>query len=450
MADHKTVGDFIQTFVPWPPPGKKDRIRLHTLVRIRWVAVAGQLNALVVVHYFLGYPLPIVPALVLILASGLLNLTIISGQISGHPLQTWLSDGKAAIQLGLDTIQLSLLLFLTGGLINPFAVLILAPITISATVLSRRSTIILGILSITCISLLAFWYLPLPIPPEIFYIPPVYITGIWAALLTAIILLATYNWYLAESGRRMSQALADTQTALAREQRLSAMGGLATAVAHELGSPLNTISVVAKEINNDIPDDSPLAEDVSLLVSQSERCREILAALAQRPKDSEKSVLHSLPISGIVAAATEPYMNTFVDVVLKNKAEDSAPGEAASSEPLIKQSPEFIHGLGGLVHNAVDFANKRVVVLTRWDDTEVTVEMLDDGPGFPQYIIQRLGDPYLSTRSSAEGHMGLGIFISQTLLGRTGAVLSFSNRQNGGALVTVKWPRWRLKRLGTS
>ncbi|MDP6031306.1 MAG: ActS/PrrB/RegB family redox-sensitive histidine kinase [Alphaproteobacteria bacterium] len=450
MADHKTVGDFIQTFVPWPPPGKKDRIRLHTLVRIRWVAVAGQLNALVVVHYFLGYPLPIVPALVLILASGLLNLTIISGQISGHPLQTWLSDGKAAIQLGLDTIQLSLLLFLTGGLINPFAVLILAPITISATVLSRRSTIILGILSITCISLLAFWYLPLPIPPEIFYIPPVYITGIWAALLTAIILLATYNWYLAESGRRMSQALSDTQTALAREQRLSAMGGVATAVAHELGSPLNTISVVAKEINNDIPDDSPLAEDVSLLVSQSERCREILAALAQRPKDSEKSVLHSLPISGIVAAATEPYMNTFVDVVLKNKAEDSAPGEAASSEPLIKQSPEFIHGLGGLVHNAVDFANKRVVVLTRWDDTEVTVEMLDDGPGFPQYIIQRLGDPYLSTRSSAEGHMGLGIFISQTLLGRTGAVLSFSNRQNGGALVTVKWPRWRLKRLGTS
>ncbi|MDP7182264.1 MAG: ActS/PrrB/RegB family redox-sensitive histidine kinase [Alphaproteobacteria bacterium] len=450
MADHKTVGDFIQTFVPWPPPGKKDRIRLHTLVRIRWVAVAGQLNALVVVHYFLGYPLPIVPALVLILASGLLNLTIISGQISGHPLQTWLSDGKAAIQLGLDTIQLSLLLFLTGGLINPFAVLILAPITISATVLSRRSTIILGILSITCISLLAFWYLPLPIPPEIFYIPPVYITGIWAALLTAIILLATYNWYLAESGRRMSQALSDTQTALAREQRLSAMGGLATAVAHELGSPLNTISVVAKEINNDIPDDSPLAEDVSLLVSQSERCREILAALAQRPKDSEKSILHSLPISGIVAAATEPYMNTFVDVVLKNKAEDSAPGEAASSEPLIKQSPEFIHGLGGLVHNAVDFANKRVVVLTRWDDTEVTVEMLDDGPGFPQYIIQRLGDPYLSTRSSAEGHMGLGIFISQTLLGRTGAVLSFSNRQNGGALVTVKWPRWRLKRLGTS
>ena len=328
--------------------------------------------------------------------------------------------------------------------------LILAPITISATVLSRRSTIILGILSITCISLLAFWYLPLPIPPDIFYIPPVYIVGIWVALLTAIILLATYNWYLAESGRRMSRALSDTQTALAREQRLSAMGGLATAVAHELGSPLNTISVVAKEIDNDISDDSPLAEDVSLLVSQSERCREILAALAQRPKDSEKSVLHSLPISGIVAAATEPYMNTFVDVVLKNKAEDSAPGEAASSEPLIKQSPEFIHGLGGLVHNAVDFANKRVVVLTRWDDTEVTVEMLDDGPGFPQYIIQRLGDPYLSTRSSAEGHMGLGIFISQTLLGRTGAVLSFSNRQNGGALVTVKWPRWRLKRLGTS
>ena len=450
MASHKTVGDFIQTFAPWPTPGKTDRIRLNTLVRIRWVAVAGQLNALVVVYYFLGYPLPIIPALVLVLASGLLNLTIISGQISGAPLQTWLSDGKAAVQLGLDTVQLSLLLFLTGGLINPFAVLILAPITIAATVLSRRSTIILGILSITCISLLAFWYLPLPIPPDIFYIPPVYIGGIWVALLTAIILLATYNWYLAESGRRMSRALSDTQTALAREQRLSAMGGLATAVAHELGSPLNTISVVAKEIDNDISDDSPLAEDVDLLVSQSERCREILAALAQRPEDSEKSVLHSLPISGIVAAATEPYVDASVEVVLKNKAEDSTPGEAAPSEPLIKQSPEFIHGLGGLVHNAVDFANQRVVVLTHWNDTEVTVEILDDGPGFPQHIIQRLGDPYLSTRSGKEGHMGLGIFISQTLLGRTGAVLSFSNRQNGGALVTVKWPRWRLKRLGTS
>ena len=135
MASHKTVGDFIQTFVPWPTPGETDRIRLNlrTLVRVRWVAVAGQLSALVVVYYFLGYPLPIIPALVLVLASGILNLTILSGQISGAPLQTWLSDGKAAIQLGLDTVQLSLLLFLTGGLINPFAVLILAPITISAT-----------------------------------------------------------------------------------------------------------------------------------------------------------------------------------------------------------------------------------------------------------------------------------------------------------------------------
>ena len=443
MASHKTVGDFIQTFVPWPTPGETDRIRLNlrTLVRIRWVAVAGQLNALVVVYYFLGYPLPIIPAFVLVLASGLLNLIIISGQIGGHPLQTWLSDGKAAVQLGLDTVQLSLLLFLTGGLINPFAVLILAPITIAATVLSRRSTIILGILSITCISLLAFWYLPLPIPPDIFYIPPVYIVGIWVALLTAIILLATYNWYLAESGRRMSRALSDTQTALAREQRLSAMGGLATAVAHELGSPLNTISVVAKEINNDIPDDSPLAEDVSLLVSQSERCREILAALAERPGESEETILRPIPLSGLVMAAATPYADASVEVVFEKRAEKTEEGEALPSEPQVEQSPEFMYGIGGLVHNAVGFARKRVLVVTHWNTTDATVEILDDGPGFPQHIIQRLGDPYLSTRSGKEGHMGLGIFISQTLLAQTGAVLSFGNRWKGGGMVTARWPR---------
>ena len=335
MVSHKTVGDFIQAFVPWPTPGATDRIRLRTLVRIRWVAVAGQLNALVVVYYFLGYPLPIIPALVLVLASGLLNLTIISGQISGAPLQTWLSDGKAAVQLGLDTVQLSLLLFLTGGLINPFAVLILAPITIAATVLSRRSTIILGILSITCISLLAFWYLPLPIPPDIFYIPPVYIVGIWVALLTAIILLATYNWYLAESGRRMSQALFDTQIALAKEQRHSALGALAAAVAHELGSPLSTIAVVAKEIAHDAPDAGPLAEDVALLINQSERCREILAELAERPGESEETILRPIPLSGLVMAAATPYADASVEVVFEKRAEKTEEGEALPSEPQV-------------------------------------------------------------------------------------------------------------------
>lgn len=441
MTEQTSVGDFIQTFVPRPAPGEKDRIRLHTLVRIRWVAVAGQLCALVVVHFSLGYPLPMMPILGLVLASALLNLAVTRKRSP----QVWLGDREAAAHLGLDIMQLSLLLYFTGGLINPFALLILAPITVSATTLSRRSTFLLGILSIVSISTLAFWHLPLPFLPGVLNLPQIYIVGMWTALALTIVLLAVYNWYLAESARRMSRALSDTQMALAREQRLSALGALAAAAAHELGSPLSTISVVAKEISHDTPDDSPLAEDIALLIGQCERCREILAELAARPGERDVSFFLPFSLSALVRTAAEPYTDTPVEVVFEKRAENAETGEDLPSEPQVEQSPEFMHGMGGLVHNAVGFASRRVVVLTHWGETDATVEILDDGPGFPQHIIQRLGDPYLSTRSGKEGHMGLGIFISQTLLGQTGAVLSFGNRRNGGAVVTVRWPRSALE-----
>ena len=440
MADNKTMGDFIQTFVPWPAPGENDRIRLRTLVRIRWVAVAGQLFSLVLVHFSLGYHLPMAPALALVAASGLLNLVVTRKRSS----QVWLGDREAAAHLGLDIVQLSLLLYFTGGLINPFALLIMAPITVSATTLSRCSTLMLGLLSIASISALAFWHFPLPFPPGVLDLPFIYIAGMWMSLVLTIVLLTTYNWYLAESGRRMSRAFSDTQMALAREQRRSALGALAAAAAHELGSPLGTIAVVAKEIDHDIPDDSPLAEDVALLISQSERCRETLAELAGRPGKDRGTLFHPIPLSGLVMAASTPYTDAPVEVVFEKRAEKTEEGEATPSEPQVEQSPEFIHGIGGLVHNATGFARERVVVVTRWSATDATVEILDDGPGFPQHVIQRLGDPYLSTRSGKEGHMGLGIFISQTLLAQTGAVLSFGNRWNGGAIVTARWLRSAL------
>ena len=441
MADNKTMDNFIQTFMPWPAPGESDRIRLRTLVRIRWVAVAGQLCSLVLVHFSLGYHLPMAPALALVAASGLLNLVVTRKRSS----QVWLGDREATAHLGLDIVQLSLLLYFTGGLINPFALLILAPITVSATTLSRRSTLMLGLLSIASISALSFWHFPLPLPPGVLDLPLIYIAGMWTSLVLTIVLLATYNWYLAESRRRMSRALSDTQMALAREQRRSALGALAAAAAHELGSPLGTIAVVAKEIAHDTPDDSPLAEDVALLISQSERCREILAELSKRPGESGETLLHPIPLSGLVIAASTPYTDGPMKVVFEKRAEKTEEGEAIPSEPQVEQSPEFMHGIGGLVHNATGFARERVVVVTRWNTTDATVEILDDGPGFPQHIIQRLGDPYLSTRSGKEGHMGLGVFISQTLLAQTGAVLSFGNRWNGGAMVTVRWPRPALE-----
>jgi two-component system sensor histidine kinase RegB len=422
----------IATLTALPEPRETfDRISLRRLVLIRWVAIAGQAVTLLIVHYAFDFRVPLLAAFAVVGASVALNLFI----TFYRRVATRLGERQAAFFLGYDLLQLGFLLYLTGGLQNPFAILILAPVTVAATILSLRPVIGLAGFSIASITLLALWHIPLPWRGVALVFPPELVLGLWTALVLATVFIGGYTWSVAEEARRLRDAVAATQLALAREQRVSAVGALAAAAAHELGSPLATIAVVARELARDLPADSPHSEDAQLLLSQSERCRQILAELAHHPDEEGASPYTRLPISALVEAAGALYHDPRVRLIF------ATTGEPADAEPLVRRSPEIMHGLNNLIQNAVQFGHREVSVTTHWDKTNVAVDIADDGPGFPAHLLGRLGEPYLSTRAGAENHMGLGIFIAQSLLERSGAALTFDNLVEGGAHVVISWER---------
>jgi two-component system, sensor histidine kinase RegB len=430
---------------PQTSPQTDVSVSLRKLVLIRWVAVVGQLATVLVVHFGFAFKLPLTSALIVIAASAVLNILASRRRPAGARL----GDREAAAYLAYDTLQLGILLFLTGGLQNPFAVLMLAPTTVSATILSRSSVIGLSALTVIALCVLAVWHLPLPQRVLMPFEPePIYVLGFWTALVCSTLFISGYAWSVALEARKMHHAYAATQLALAREQRVSAVGGLAAAAAHQLGSPLATIAVVAKELARDLPTGSPLAADAELLLSQSERCRTILADLAHQRDAEHGSPFERLPFSALVEAAGEPHLTPGIAVHYEIEGSRGADNRTLE-EPLVARSPEIIHGLGNLIQNAINFAQQEVEVTTSWTADKVSVDIADDGPGFPQSVLARIGEPYISARGaigSAYGgqHMGLGIFIAQTLLERTGAQLAFDNLSDGGAHVVIEWRRQHL------
>jgi two-component system sensor histidine kinase RegB len=281
---------------------------------------------------------------------------------------------------------------------------------------------------------LAIWHLPLPWDEDLLQLPALFVMAVWISMTLSTVFIAAYTFSVTEEGRRMSDALSATQLALAREQRVSAVGALAAAAAHELGSPLATIAVIAKELARDLPPDSPFADDAQLLLSQSARCRTILAELAREREADGGAPYARLPISVLVEAAGEPYDRRTIEMIYETEG-------APDQQPAIARSPEIIHGLGNIIQNAAQFARERVEITTSWDRDGVAVEVVDDGPGFPAPVLSRLGEPYLSGRGDKAEHMGLGIFIAETLLRRTGATVVFTNAPDGGATVRVAWRR---------
>jgi two-component system sensor histidine kinase RegB len=252
-----------------------------------------------------------------------------------------------------------------------------------------------------------------------------------------MLFIAIYLGRVTGEARRMSDALAASQAALEREQRLSAVGGLAAAAAHELGTPLGTIAVIAREIARDLPKESPLAEDASILLTQTARCRDILARLAARPETDGGSPFSRLSLTALIEAAAAPHRQDPIRIEISVRGD-------GTDEPQVNRQPEIVHGLGTLIENAVQFATQLVSVTGRWDKDWIELSVVDDGPGFSIAVLDRLGEPYISTRNAEGDHMGLGVFIASTLLARTGAKLDFSNRPEGGASVRVRWPRARI------
>jgi two-component system sensor histidine kinase RegB len=417
---------------PAPAPG---RVRVRTLVATRWIAVGGQIVTLLAVSEGLGAPLPMTSAMAAVGCSAALNLWV----MLRRGLNGWHSDGEAALFLAYDVLQLSALLYLTGGLNNPFSMLVVAPIAISASTLSLGSTLALLLLAFGCLSLLMPLHLPLPWPGGGLDLPQVYVMGMWTALSLGMAFVAFYAWRVAEEARRMSDALAATQLALAREQELSSLGGLAAAAAHELGTPLGTIALVAKELAREIDGTDEIAEDIRLLNGQAERCREILARLAHNPQGQAEASLGIMKLGALLLAAAEPHRREGKRLEVERISIDSSP------EPMLRRSPELLQGLANLIDNAMDFARAEVRLRASWSREDVLLEIDDDGPGFALEVLGLLGEPYVSTRRGVGG-MGLGVFISKTLLERTGGSLSFRNRPRGrGATVAIAWPRGTIE-----
>jgi len=414
-----------------PPRGG---VRLRALVLIRWAAVAGQLFTVAVVYWGLGFSLPVLAVGGAIALSALLNLTV----SLGRPASARIDDREAAIFLAFDVVQLAVLLYLTGGLVNPFSLLLLAPVAIGATILSLGSNIALSLLTIVSIALLGLFHQPLPWrgpPPEL---PDIYQAGAWAGMTLTTLLLTLYGWRLAEEARQMADALAAAQAALAREQRMSALGALAAAAAHELGTPLSTIAVVTKEMLREVEPDDPLREDVELLSAESERCRTILARLTVDPAVDVSDAYTLVPLPALIEAAAQSYRREGVSITFRAGPAGEGVPETA---PIQVRSPEIMQGVGNIVQNAVSFARREVTIATRWSTVWSEVEVSDDGPGFSEALLDELGTPFISTRQGQEGHMGLGVFIAKTLLERTGATVTFANRRLGaGAKVSVRWP----------
>jgi two-component system sensor histidine kinase RegB len=412
------------------------RLRLRTLILIRWVAIVGQAFTIALVHFSLEFGLPLWPLFGAVALSALINL----GLSFGFAATTRLTERSAALLLGYDILQLAFLLALTGGLQNPFSILLIVPVALSATTLSLRTTVVLSLAVIAVATLLALFPSDLPWYDGTFRLPALYVSGLWLALVLGTALIAGYAWRIAHEARRLSDALVATQMALAREQQLSALGGLAAAAAHDLGSPLATIAVTARELANSLPADSPLAEDVAELVSQTRRCREILKSLGQQPDSEALRPFMRVPLSALVTTIAEPYRRPGIDL---QAAVVRMVGGAA--EPELTPTPELKHGFANLIDNAIKFARHRVRIEVRLDAEVIAVRIEDDGPGFSPEVLELLGEPYISTPQRNDG-LGLGVFIAQTLLARTGATLQFDNLKDG-ARATVRWRRAALEEL---
>lgn len=414
-------------------------LRLGTLVGLRWLAIVGQTIGVLFVYFGLGYPLPLTECLMLISLSVLLNLYLVFQLGEGYrPTPT-----SATVHLGWDLSQLAALLALTGGLQNPFSLLLIAPVSVSATTLPQRATTILAGLAISLASLLAIYHYDLPWDPDSRIVfDRVYVIGIWVSIVCGTIFIAAYTNRVAHEARQLADALAATELALSRHEQLSALDGLAAAAAHELGTPLSTIALVAREMRDELPA-GDVRDDAELIMSQAKRCREILGKLRSL-RETPGDPFATVTLSDLLAEVVKPLEGGGKVISIRT-------GKVADPDPVVRRTAALLYGLGNLIDNAAQFARRAVLIEASWDKASLTVTITDDGPGFPSELIARLGEPYLTTRprdsdSAEPGGLGLGIFISKTLLERTGARISFENEaSNGHARVRLVWPRQALE-----
>jgi two-component system, sensor histidine kinase RegB len=410
-------------------------LRLMTLMRLRWLAITGQALTVWIVAYGFAFPMPVLSCFVLIIISVFVNFFMML-----YPTSTRLNPYAGFVILSFDALQLFCLLYLTGGLYNPFAMLIIVPAVISASSLPWRFTVVLFTLSMIGITLLSLYHLPLPwVAGAYLAIPPILKAGFYTAILATGAFTVLYAHRVAREARELSDALSATELALQREQHLSALDGLAAAAAHELGTPLATITLVARELQLAFKQQSAYSDDLDLIVSQAKRCRDILQRLTSLSADGEEHLSH-MPFTSLIEEVIAPHRE--FDITIHTQK-----GACIGNEPIGKRNAGIIHGLGNLIENAVDFAQSKVSIKWYWNVKKVGLQIIDDGPGFSSDTLDHIGEPYHSRRVADKresgGGLGLGLFIAKTLLERSGATLEFTNRidKTNGAVITINWPR---------
>ncbi|SMX32560.1 sensor histidine kinase RegB [Maliponia aquimaris] len=429
-------------------------IRLRTMIVLRWFAIVGQLVAITLAQRLYNLQLELGLCYLAVGVSIVGNLIA----ISIFPENKRLSETENFLMVMFDLLQLCFLLYLTGGLHNPFSLLVLGPVTVSAAVLSLRSTFILGLTAFLLVTGMVYYHLPLRTEQGfILRIPDIFVYGQWVAISIALVFISVYSRRITREMNSMSDALAATQMALARAQKLNDLGGVVAAAAHELGTPLATIKLTSAELAEELDDFPELKEDALLIREQADRCRDILRSMGRAGKDDLH--MRQAPLVEVIREAAEPHQDRGKEILIED-----GPGPGGEfTQPQILRRPEIIHGLRNLVQNAVDFARTKVWVEAMWTDDVISVRILDDGRGFPAHLIGRIGDPFMRRRRTEsekrarpeyEG-MGLGLFIAKTLLERTGAELSFANgadpytplidqSERRGAIVEVVWPRSKI------
>ncbi|MBL4836379.1 MAG: ActS/PrrB/RegB family redox-sensitive histidine kinase [Kordiimonadaceae bacterium] len=406
-------------------------VRLGTLVLIRWLAIGGQLLALAVVHFLLEFDVQPGFTLPTIMASGLLNLWF----ALRVDTNTRLTDAQSTAHLTFDLIHLAVLLFLTGGLSNPFTVLMLAPPSVSATMLAGRSTKLLILISIGLLTSLAFTPFPLPWKGTPLKFDTLFLLGVWFSLCITLIFLALYMMRVGKESRERAQALSATQTALAQEQKLAELGTLAAAAAHELGTPLGTVMLVSNELLKTWDGDANVRTDLELIVDQISRCRDILAELSENRRAGDSNHFTIMDVEALLREAAAPHEERGPCIRYHRVGDEALK---------LHRMPEQIHAFRSIIENATGFAVSEVCITTTVGDEKLTIIIEDDGPGFDPQIFKRLGEPYVTTRQPTpgkDGGLGLGLFIAKTLLERTGCTVTFSASKLGGACIEMVWPR---------
>ena len=405
-------------------------LQKKTVVILRWIALIGQLITSYVVHFFLELNLPIILCSITIFCGGLTNIFI---QFTFKKNQ--LSNIESTILLFYDVIQLAVLIYLTGGVTNPFVIFLVVPAIVSSTLLNLTSTFFLSFITIITLVLLTFNYFPLPSEGNIhFHVPNYYLYSIPTSLIIVLIFLNYFGFRFGHEARKRSEALNRLESVLAKEQELDSIGHQAAAAAHSLGTPLSTITVIAKELKKEIKNNPKYSEDIDTILSEVKRCGDILKKLSRR------EIVDDIYVSNVALEDLLFEIKNSFEEISEKKIELYF--DKKNERTPIKRSPELTYGIRNFVGNAVKFSKKNVFINLINNEDEIKIKITDDGPGFPNDVFQIIGEPYIASKIKKfknKSGLGLGTFIGKTLLERKKAIIEFSNLEKGGASVEISW-----------